>query len=163
MNRQMEILIDGYNFVWKNRFLSEVFQESFEEGLNLLLELLKEYREKQGIDKIWLVFDDSLGKWEDYSFHHKGICVLFVKDADEYIRKKARALSKVKIVSSDRKDITIPLKQLRKECESSESFFRKIGKKKTGKKEMSFEDHPFPPAAVKRWEEYFRKRKKNKK
>jgi len=100
----MEYIIDGYNLI-KGSFLSQYEGRGIFYAIQMLIELIGDYRRRHPAISFTIVFDGNPPPRCIFSYE-KGIKVIFSEDisADEVIRKrveKTQEKNKVRIVVSD--------------------------------------------------------------
>lgn len=159
-------IIDGNNFVHRDRHLAGILKRSgMESASKVLASELAAFRRRQGRGhSVALVFD---GVSDERSKNFKGFRILRPgpgEDADLIVLDEARrheGRTQVHVVTSDRADITSRLRGLRIICHSVEEFapmLRPNRRRRSAPAEAEEEsDKPGPPRGdeVKRWLEYF--------
>jgi predicted RNA-binding protein with PIN domain len=97
-------LIDGYNVIFKDSALRKAYQVNNDAGRARLLEMVNRYANAKSL-KCAVVFDG--GETDEGRVDHSSpgrVDVIFVKDADQYIRRKITSFNKkeeLTVISSD--------------------------------------------------------------
>ncbi|MEW5693923.1 MAG: NYN domain-containing protein [Candidatus Hydrogenedentota bacterium] len=153
----MEIIIDGYNLIFKSKELKSIYKKHPEKCIEHLCELLSHF----GKDvKFSIIFDESTRRpYKELKSYVtvNGIKIYYNENADEFILEKARnSKERCLVVSSDIKDVYKPAKKLKCDRISSEGFLEILNKKREKIiKRTEPKSHPLPKPEIRFWLRFF--------